>query len=443
MKNYLYQAVEEIKGIEKSVVQNDLKIKDSEVWKPNELKGINNILSSEKGGAVRELLWEGKDECPEIQDLIDLINHKRCLVMKTDEGIKRIAIPSFEPDDKLNAMSRKLLSIALTHLQYKGATKEEEKEELLGHLNRNWDTLIMDIAKVFLSKNFKKNYKFKFTGFTSIALTGHLSPDGVAIPKSFAEKFHVKIGDLCIVKRDPLQNIFITLKVEKFHEERVVRINPQTFLLTDGDFDGDQVSVIPVNNLIRENKEYIGSQGAQVRKELGRLLPSVIMNNARYNVLTREYQDDFNAVTEPVRTYEEIFNASKKSKEFSKGKSELPNYLDNHLENVRNMLTVQEGTAIAGGFCNWVMEVARNYGLDMVVARGLSNRLQRVALDSKHTTGIANYKELAWCQLAELKKRRTKYQTVEEIELIIDQIIDGEVQANDQEFEDDIDDYAI
>lgn len=128
----------------------------------------------------------------------------------------------------------------------------------------------------------------------------------------------------------------------------------------------------------------------------------------------------------------DMIEESSKSKKYSTG-VDLPDYLDNYLENIKNMLTVKEGTALAGGFCNWIMEVARNYNLDMVTARAISNRLQRVALDSKHTSGISNFMELPWAKLATLRNDIDKNTNRETIRDIIDSIINEEDVDYDKE----------
>lgn len=128
--------------------------------------------------------------------------------------------------------------------------------------------------------------------------------------------------------------------------------------------------------------------------------------------------------------YLDILHESKKSMNYIN--NSRPDYTTNHLENVKNMLTVKEGTALAGSFCNLIMEVARNYNLDMEIARGISNRFQRVALDSKHTTGVKTYTDLPWHKLRDLlfdPAYNLKNMPEERILEIINNIIDtGDAQ---------------
>lgn len=121
----------------------------------------------------------------------------------------------------------------------------------------------------------------------------------------------------------------------------------------------------------------------------------------------------------------EILQNSKKSMKYVN--TDRPKYLENHLENAKNMQAVKLGTADAGSFCNTIMEIARNHNLDMEIARGISNRLQRVALDSKHTTGVKNYTGLPWFKLTDMLKRGSYKNTPEE-EILKD--IENVIQGN-------------
>ena len=140
--------------------------------------------------------------------------------------------------------------------------------------------------------------------------------------------------------------------------------------------------------------------------------------------------------------YLDILHESKKSMNYIN--NSRPDYTTNHLENVKNMLTVKEGTALAGSFCNLIMEVARNYNLDMEIARGISNRFQRVALDSKHTTGVKTYTDLPWHKLRDLlfdPVYNLKNMPEEKILEIINNIIDtGDahitIECNTENYED-------
>lgn len=67
-----------------------------------------------------------------------------------------------------------------------------------------------------------------------------------------------------------------------------------------------------------------------------------------------------------------------------------------------NLKAVKEGTGIGGSFANWLLEMARIAGVDMVQARILGNKIQQLALDSKHD-GAGVMSDALWYKICKLK----------------------------------------
>ena len=139
-----------------------------------------------------------------------------------------------------------------------------------------------------------------------------------------------------------------------------------------------------------------------------------------------------------VRTMLQFINDSKKS---SKYYEQAPNYLDEQTDNILGMRTVKEGTAFAGAFCNWIMEVASINEMDLVPARFISNNFQREALDSKSTSG-GLFTDTNWYKIIKLKNSISKDDTVEGITHKINAILTGEEieieKVTDDEFFDNL-----
>ncbi|MGL5716446.1 MAG: hypothetical protein ACRCXX_14015 [Cetobacterium sp.] len=104
-----------------------------------------------------------------------------------------------------------------------------------------------------------------------------------------------------------------------------------------------------------------------------------------------------------MRNLKDLLNEgkSKNEKYYVAGRN-MDNLVNEHKSNILNMRTVQEGTATAGSFCNKVMEIASNVGLNMVDTRVISDIFQRIALDSKHDGTGDGYKSSDWYKIAEL-----------------------------------------
>lgn len=122
------------------------------------------------------------------------------------------------------------------------------------------------------------------------------------------------------------------------------------------------------------------------------------------------------------RTLLQFIKESAKSEKYYK---EAPDYLEEQTNNILGMRTVKEGTAFAGAFCNWIMEVASVNDMDLVSARNISNNFQREALDSKSTEG-GLFSETAWFKIIQLKKSVSANDSTDDIERKIIAILNGE-----------------
>ena len=290
----LYQHYENVEGINLDK-KEQLKIAKNEIWYKCEIDKLMLLINDpDVGEYLKKLIWEKDCNIPEIPELINFINMKRAYIFKNSDGkAVMVSIPSNRviKEGQINHYNNLLFRIVIAHWYWVNA-KETEKAEKWISFKNTLQGLKNEIAKRIFSKNFKEKYQIKFIGFNSVALTADIGFDEVIIPKSWAKKRNINIGDLCIIKRDPVQNIFVTAKVIGFDEESVVRVNCKMFTILDGDFDGDQCAVIPVKLFIECNKKYFTnpSQIDDLYSELEELLPSKILANSKYDKLTREYK---------------------------------------------------------------------------------------------------------------------------------------------------------
>lgn len=98
----------------------------------------------------------------------------------------------------------------------------------------------------------------------------------------------------------------------------------------------------------------------------------------------------------------EMISASrKKNEKFDDVKTE--DYYNAWFYGALNLKAVKEGTGIGGSFANWLLEMARIAGVDMIQARILGNKLQQLALDSKHD-GAGAMSDAMWYKICQLKK---------------------------------------
>jgi hypothetical protein len=98
----------------------------------------------------------------------------------------------------------------------------------------------------------------------------------------------------------------------------------------------------------------------------------------------------------------EMISASrKKNEKFDDVK--VDGYYNAWFYGALNLKAVKEGTGIGGSFANWLLEMARIAGVDMIQARILGNKLQQLALDSKHD-GAGVMSDAVWYKICQLKK---------------------------------------
>lgn len=81
---------------------------------------------------------------------------------------------------------------------------------------------------------------------------------------------------------------------------------------------------------------------------------------------------------------------------------EVSGYYNSWFYGALNLKAVKEGTGIGGSFANWLLEMARIAGVDMIQARILGNKLQQLALDSKHD-GAGVMSDALWYKVCKLK----------------------------------------
>jgi hypothetical protein len=133
--------------------------------------------------------------------------------------------------------------------------------------------------------------------------------------------------------------------------------------------------------------------------------------------------------------------AEKKNKKHyepsSKGTEEIEQA---YSSNCLNMKTVKEGTAVAGAFCNRIMEVADNCAdISMIEARTISDIFQRIALDSKHDGTGGSFKDSDWYRISEMLSKTKRNTSLEHIESELKKILCDAVTAVEVSTDDDLD----
>ena len=98
---------------------------------------------------------------------------------------------------------------------------------------------------------------------------------------------------------------------------------------------------------------------------------------------------------------EEMISASRK-KNAKYDCVEKSEYYNAWFYGALNLKAVKEGTGIGGSFANWLLEMARIAGVDMIQARILGNKIQQLALDSKHD-GAGVMSDAVWYKVCKLK----------------------------------------
>ncbi|MGL6100324.1 MAG: hypothetical protein ACRC0G_11955 [Fusobacteriaceae bacterium] len=294
----LYQKVDSLLGLPcTDDVLTSLSLTKPEVLTLDEVKALISLSTHEAYGEYVNSLLTGssdKDDFGIIEPVIEFIHSKRFFVFLDLQGVRRIVgIPSnrvISSNKTLDSFSKALLAVGKSYVDFLSKRTPENEVAEFARFAYRVQKLQEITAKRLVSKNFKNKFQFNFVGLSGVALTGNLSADGVSIPKWYAREKGIKIGDLVLVTRDPIQNIFISLKVESFTRNEI-RINSQTITLLDGDFDGDKLQVIPFCNIMSECDRLGVTETAKkaIVSELTDLLPTSIMGSERFSRLVRDY----------------------------------------------------------------------------------------------------------------------------------------------------------
>ncbi|MGL6098565.1 MAG: hypothetical protein ACRC0G_02955 [Fusobacteriaceae bacterium] len=294
----LYQKVDSLLGIPfTSENVASFKLRKAEVLTLDEVAKLESLTSNQAYGEYVASMLNAKsteDEFGVIEPIIEFLHSKRFFFFTDLKGAKKfVGIPSLRvvtSNTRLDSFSKSLLNVAKAYSNFLAVRTSENEVEEFAHFTYRVKKLQESIAKRLLSKNFKNKFQFDFIGLSGVALTGNLSYDGVAIPEWYAIEKNLKIGDSCVITRDPIQNIFLTLKIEAFTSNEI-RVNSQTITLVDGDFDGDKLQVIPFCNILKEC-DRLGvndSAKANIVAELEALLPTVILESEKFSRLVRDY----------------------------------------------------------------------------------------------------------------------------------------------------------
>ena len=420
--------------------ENDdfLNLMDHEWWESEEIDRIIGLLDGSKPNmnydekkfqkALRDALWNNELNIDAAGKLVKFINNKRVL----DIGDSMVIIPRCDVQEDrretiLSDLHIRLLNIAISYRKIEKATTagidhteiDNMKDKFYGQLN----ALKFRISAGLFSKDFKKMYRMTFNGYTSVALTAFLDLDEVYIPHWYAKKHGIKKGDIVLMFRHPIQNIFVAVRVAGFTGDGTIRVNSLVFTWLGGDHDGDKVEIVPVKTLIEDNIEFFG----EGRKEgfladVERLFPSNICKDAELSHLIPGEPTDEDYELE-IYSLEDMLDASEKSQKYI-GEVEAESYLENQQGTVLNMRTVKDGTGIAGFFCNNFMEAADLAGENLVICRNICNIVQQSALDSKHdaTTG-KGYEATPWAQIAGLFNNTYALKQLT-VQGIIDKLVD-------------------
>ncbi|MFR4518425.1 MAG: hypothetical protein ACLT40_00500 [Fusobacterium sp.] len=432
------QGLDSRKGISKF---GELTIARKEVWTKAEILKLKEILYKDKlGKYISQAIWDNELDIKEIPNLIKYMNSKRAFMYEIEGKMYRIAIPSDREivEGRLNDMNAKLMKMAITFYDWEDllpVNKEDEKRkaDLWDRFVHLKNMITQKISARLFSKKFEEKYKMFFEGITGVALPGNVKLDECMLPANYAKKLGIKIGDYVTIQRHPMQNIMATLKVVGFTYDNTVRINSLVFVWLGGDHDGDKVQFIPLKKLYEDNKDFFDVSEEEFLQDCMKLLPSNIIkekdNNPLYKGIKVPTEDNsgFKAYTTI-----ELLEKSEKSSKFINKVTET-DYIDNQYSTVLNMRTVKEGTAFAGGFCNWLMEICKLHGeLDERIARHICDLVQQKALDSKHNSATGQgYKAEVWYKITELRFN-AKGLDRDAIKARLEKILDGEVVISDK-----------
>lgn len=431
----LLQNLSCVKGLTEEKVRELGTFKMYEVLTEADIVDLERLSADEHIGMyIKSMLMDNVLEVPEIREIVNALNSKRIFRYFLD-GEKYFLVLSQKrelTDGKLNHMNAALLKAARNYFEYEKAPAEE-KEERLNRFISSRNSLMLMIEKQIFSKSFKTMYKMEFHGVSGVALTGNCQLDEIEIPEWYAKKHGIKIGDVGIIYRDPVQNLFFTVIVKGFTKNEI-RVNSQMFTWLGGDHDGDKCQFLPLSKLIEDNLDYISTSDIDnIIREALRLLPSRMQYDGQFSYLIDPEAMKEVVVSEELDTPHsmlEMLESSSKSMKYAEAIEE-ESYVENQAGTILNMRTVKEGTAFAGAFANWIFDKARNHGLDLTVARHLGNLIQQEALDSKHTTGGKGYQDAKWYKITELQYKCNK-DSFEEIMKKIEAIMNDEEVKEDK-----------
>lgn len=239
------------------------------------------------GRYIRENLYDTDVSKKDVY-LGQLINyaHSKRFISFRDESGKRLyfGIPSDEHKDaqRLNSMHHKLLNASLTYGMYVREQDEKKKRDHWNHFKNLLASMrMLMVARVF-SKEVKKMFTLSTRGIKGVALTGNIGLDEVMIPRHLAKKMGIKLGDTTLVVRHPVQNLLLCCTVSGFTENEM-RLNPRTIELIDGDFDGDEIAVVPITSIEEQMIELgMSNDIPKLWLELDYIRPSMLFEDDRY-----------------------------------------------------------------------------------------------------------------------------------------------------------------
>lgn len=402
--SFIMQNLNNVKGLTLEFFNQLGEFKDYEELTQKDVEEIVELENNPQiGRYIKSMIFGNELNIPELTDIIDLLNLKRYFKYKLEGKELFLAIPDNRniTAGTLNHMNSMLLKCARAYYEYANCEIEDKSERLEMFENLKHKLILMIETNVF-SKEFKNLYRMKFKGVTGVALTGNVTIDGIKIPLWYAKKHKIKIGDIGIVFRDPVQNLIIALRVEGFTDNEI-RVHSKVFTWLAGDHDGDKVQFIPLKDFLKENVNYTQQYTINIVQEVFDLQPSRLLEHKKFMPLL----DNMDLDVEPKEfntphSMLEMLEDSPKSLKYSSAINE-EDYLDNQASTVLNMRTVKEGTAFAGSFANWLFEKARLHNYDLAIARHLGDLIQQEALDSKHTVGGKGFMDSKWYKITDLK----------------------------------------
>lgn len=290
--SWVYQDMSSIGAPEfTSDIIQELKIRKGEILTMDELETVYGMINHpDYGKYVSGLLNNSiqDDEFGVIQPLLDFLHQKRFFIFKDCEGVARvIGIPSDRVIGRgFCSFSKSLLGVAVA---YKNYSESLEKATAYKAFESRVFAIQKAIAGRLFSKKFKDKLNFSFKGLSGVALTGNVTLDGVQLPLWYCKKHGLKIGDLVMVTRDPIQNIVMCLRIEGYTANEI-RVNSHMFTFLGGDFDGDRINIIPFLAIKLELRErgFDDLTISTVLYECVKLIPKHMFKQEKFARLLRD-----------------------------------------------------------------------------------------------------------------------------------------------------------